>query len=201
MDLSKSIALHITRLVLRCRADAKKRFARLRSDVLTKLELLDNKHVQDIVFQLKRLMANLSVFHKECQELMSADSKLFPVEIDFEQSSCGRQVPSEDPDGGGDDDDDDAGNEDLFEDVDVRHCVEHDVPAAPPGRTRPPITSTSTDLLDISSTMEDGGGFPGTSLSPPDHSRPRVDPPKLDRNDGQPPPPADVDDDLLLSLN
>ena len=29
------------------------RFARLRSDVLVKLELLDQKHVQDIVFQLQ----------------------------------------------------------------------------------------------------------------------------------------------------
>ena len=82
------------RLVLRCRADAKKRFARMRSDVLTKLELLDNKHVQDIVFQLKRLMGGLTSFHKECQELMSVDTKLFPVEIDFEQSTC-KPVPSD----------------------------------------------------------------------------------------------------------
>ena len=80
------------RLVLRCRADAKRRFARMRSDVLTKLELLDNKHVQDIVFQLKRLMSGLTSFHKECQQLMSADTKLFPVEIDFEQSTCKPQV-------------------------------------------------------------------------------------------------------------
>ena len=34
------------RLVLRCRADARQRFAKLRSDVMVKLELLDNKHVQ-----------------------------------------------------------------------------------------------------------------------------------------------------------
>ena len=76
------------RLVLRCRAHAKLRFARLRSDVLTKLELLDNKHVQDIVFQLKRLMAGLTLFHKECQEIMSTDPKLFPVEVDLDQSTC-----------------------------------------------------------------------------------------------------------------
>ena len=81
------------RLVLRCRADAKRRFARMRSDVLTKLELLDNKHVQDIVFQLKRLMGGLTTFHKECQELMGVDAKLFPVEIDFEQSTCKPVVP------------------------------------------------------------------------------------------------------------
>ena len=38
--------------MLRCRADARKRFAAMRSDVLVKLELLDNKHVQDIVHQV-----------------------------------------------------------------------------------------------------------------------------------------------------
>jgi len=32
------------RLVLRCRQDARTRFAKMRSDVLVKLELLDNKH-------------------------------------------------------------------------------------------------------------------------------------------------------------
>ena len=84
------------RLILRCRADAKRRFARMRSDVLTKLELLDNKHVQDIVFQLKRLMSGLTTFHKECQELMSADAKLFPVEIDFDQSTCKPKVEETD---------------------------------------------------------------------------------------------------------
>ena len=43
------------RLVLRCRADARKRFASIRSDVLVKLELLDNKHVQDIVHQAREI--------------------------------------------------------------------------------------------------------------------------------------------------
>ncbi|VDM24285.1 unnamed protein product [Hydatigera taeniaeformis] len=32
------------RLILRCRQDARSRFAKLRNDVLVKLELLDNKH-------------------------------------------------------------------------------------------------------------------------------------------------------------
>jgi len=34
----------VCRLVLRCRQDARSRFAKMRSDVLVKLELLDNKH-------------------------------------------------------------------------------------------------------------------------------------------------------------
>ena len=32
------------RLVLRCRQEARARFAKMRSDVLVKIELLDNKH-------------------------------------------------------------------------------------------------------------------------------------------------------------
>eukprot|EP00095_Tigriopus_kingsejongensis_P008324 maker-scaffold1724_size29877-snap-gene-0.8 protein:Tk08324 transcript:maker-scaffold1724_size29877-snap-gene-0.8-mRNA-1 annotation:"prkca-binding protein" len=70
------------RLVLRCRSDARKRFAKLRSDVLVKLELLDNKHVQDIVFQLRRLMSGLTTFHQECAHLMKG-AKLFPIEVDL----------------------------------------------------------------------------------------------------------------------
>ena len=62
--LAHNFGFCFDRLVLRCRSEARQRFARLRSDVLVKLELLDNKHVQDIVFQLKRLMAGLSKFHK-----------------------------------------------------------------------------------------------------------------------------------------
>ncbi|XP_059098857.1 PRKCA-binding protein-like isoform X1 [Tigriopus californicus] len=74
------------RLVLRCRSDARKRFAKLRSDVLVKLELLDNKHVQDIVFQLRRLMSGLTTFHQECAHLMK-DAKLFPIEVDLTRNA------------------------------------------------------------------------------------------------------------------
>lgn len=42
------------RLVLRCRQLARIRFAKKRQDVMVKLELLDQKHVQDIIFQLHR---------------------------------------------------------------------------------------------------------------------------------------------------
>ena len=91
------------RLVLRCRADARKRFAAMRSDVLVKLELLDNKHVQDIVhqvnimkyfitffamkyFQLRRLMSNLTEFHLDCHKLFDG-VKLFPIEMDLARSA------------------------------------------------------------------------------------------------------------------
>ncbi|CAB4054335.1 PRKCA-binding protein [Lepeophtheirus salmonis] len=74
------------RLILRCRSEARRRFAKLRSDVLVKLELLDNKHVQDIVFQLKRLMSGLNIFHNECKELLSGE-KLFPIEVDLSRGA------------------------------------------------------------------------------------------------------------------
>lgn len=51
-----------------------------------KLELLDNKHVQDIVFQLRRLMAGLTNFHMECKDLMK-DAKLFPIEVDLTRNA------------------------------------------------------------------------------------------------------------------
>lgn len=76
----------VNSLVLRCRSDARQRFAQLRSDVLVKLELLDNKHVQDIVFQLRRLMSGLNTFHNECADMMK-DAKLFPIEVDLTRNS------------------------------------------------------------------------------------------------------------------
>ena len=83
------------RLVLRCRADARKRFAAKRSDVLVKLELLDNKHVQDIVHQLRRLMANLTQFHLDCHKLFHG-VKLFPIEMDLAKSAFQTsEVPGE----------------------------------------------------------------------------------------------------------
>ena len=74
----------------------------MRSDVLVKLELLDNKHVQDIVhqvclllktqqikpkyLQLRRLMANLTQFHLDCHKLFDG-VKLFPIEMDLAKSA------------------------------------------------------------------------------------------------------------------
>lgn len=74
---------HFTcRLVLRCRQEARARFAKLRSDVLVKLELLDSKHVQHLTEQLTRLIAGLANYHTQCQELMH-DKHWFPIELDM----------------------------------------------------------------------------------------------------------------------
>ena len=86
ISFNAPITMKISRLVLRCRADARKRFAAIRSDVLVKLELLDNKHVQDIVHQLRRLMGNLTQFHLDCHKLFDG-VKLFPIEMDLAKSA------------------------------------------------------------------------------------------------------------------
>uniref|UniRef100_UPI00358DE110 PRKCA-binding protein n=1 Tax=Myxine glutinosa TaxID=7769 RepID=UPI00358DE110 len=70
------------RLILRCRQEARDRFARLRKDVLEKIELLDQKHVQDIVFQLQRFVSAMSRYHDDCcHALKNAD--VFPIEVDL----------------------------------------------------------------------------------------------------------------------
>ncbi|RWS10450.1 PRKCA-binding protein-like protein [Dinothrombium tinctorium] len=79
------------RLILRCRQDARARFAKLRADVLTKLELLDQKHVQDIVQQLQRLISALAKHYTECYDLMK-DRTVFPIEFDL-STSCTFSYP------------------------------------------------------------------------------------------------------------
>uniref|UniRef100_A0A1B6CB83 PRKCA-binding protein n=2 Tax=Clastoptera arizonana TaxID=38151 RepID=A0A1B6CB83_9HEMI len=74
------------RLILRCRQDARNRFARLRSDVSVKLELLGNKHVQDVVWQLQKLVGGLAKFHSHTLQLLK-DNALFPIEMDLSRSA------------------------------------------------------------------------------------------------------------------
>uniref|UniRef100_T1JMF9 PRKCA-binding protein n=1 Tax=Strigamia maritima TaxID=126957 RepID=T1JMF9_STRMM len=74
------------RLILRCRQQARTRFAKLRSDVLVKLELLDQKHVQETVSQLQRLITALSRYHKDCHGIM-AETNIFPIEVDLARSA------------------------------------------------------------------------------------------------------------------
>ncbi|CAG7832799.1 unnamed protein product [Allacma fusca] len=71
------------RLVLRCRQEARGRFAQLRSDVQVKLELLDNKHVQDVAAQLQKLSKGLAEFYEEIHRLSKENENLFPVEVDL----------------------------------------------------------------------------------------------------------------------
>ncbi|XP_034940905.1 PRKCA-binding protein isoform X3 [Chelonus insularis] len=74
------------RLILRCRQQARLKFAKLRSDVLVKLELLDNKHVQDIVWQFQKFASGLATYYASTRDMLSAVT-LFPVEVDLTQSA------------------------------------------------------------------------------------------------------------------
>nr|CAG4644798.1 EOG090X06GA [Leptodora kindtii] len=90
------------RLVLRSRQEARIRFAALRSDVQVKLELLDNKHVQDVVQQLQRLLSHLTTFYNECYQLFDSE-RMFPIEVDlakgaFTYESVGGLIQSYDDD-------------------------------------------------------------------------------------------------------
>ncbi|XP_073999651.1 protein interacting with PRKCA 1 isoform X3 [Rhodnius prolixus] len=74
------------RLILRCRQEARAKFARLRSDVLVKLELLDSKHVEQTVRQLHRLVVAFSKFHDQAAETLRQNA-LFPIEMDLQTNA------------------------------------------------------------------------------------------------------------------
>ncbi|KAM9746529.1 PRKCA-binding protein isoform 1-T2 [Menidia menidia] len=73
------------RLVLRCRQEARARFAKMRKDVLEKIELLDQKHVQDIVFQLQRFVSGMSNYYDECYAVLK-EADVFPIEVDLSRT-------------------------------------------------------------------------------------------------------------------
>ncbi|XP_017461739.1 PREDICTED: PRKCA-binding protein-like, partial [Rhagoletis zephyria] len=92
------------RLVLRCRQEARKRFAALRSDVLVKMELLDQKHVQNVATQVIRVIAALGKFNTTCAGHLDSGSLAFPIELDLSKTSC-FGVYRDDVEGEDDDDD------------------------------------------------------------------------------------------------
>lgn len=61
-----------------------------------KIELLDNKHVQDVVQQLQRLLSHLTIFYDQCHKLLDGQ-RFFPIEVDLAkgaftyESVCGLQ--------------------------------------------------------------------------------------------------------------
>ncbi|CAF90434.1 unnamed protein product [Tetraodon nigroviridis] len=73
------------RLVLRCRQEARARFAKMRKDVMEKIELLDQKHVQDIVFQLQRFVSGMSHYYDECYAVLK-EADVFPIEVDLSRT-------------------------------------------------------------------------------------------------------------------
>lgn len=75
------------RLILRCRQDARAKFARLRSDVLEKMELLESKHARDLAGQLKRFIDGLSTLGTDTVDRLEPVTNLFPVEVDLKSSA------------------------------------------------------------------------------------------------------------------
>ncbi|RXN32381.1 PRKCA-binding [Labeo rohita] len=73
------------RLILRCRQEARARFAKMRKDVLEKIELLDQKHVQDIVFQLQRFVSGMSRYYDDCYAVLK-EADVFPIEVDLSRT-------------------------------------------------------------------------------------------------------------------
>ena len=65
--------------------------------------------VQDIVFQLQRLVTAMAKYHNECHAVLR-DAEVFPIEVDLSRSTFTYDTASQFNDGGGtgaDDDDDD----------------------------------------------------------------------------------------------
>ncbi|XP_050526676.1 PRKCA-binding protein [Daktulosphaira vitifoliae] len=84
------------RLVLRCRQLARKRFADLRNDVVAKIELLENKHVHDVVGQLHAIASQLAGYNQEMGKMLGGGgidggpcdkTPLFPIEMDLNRSA------------------------------------------------------------------------------------------------------------------
>lgn len=74
------------RLILRCRQDARAKFAKLRTDVLEKMELLECKHANDLTKQLRSLLDSMGQLNKSIVERMDALPHLFPIEVDFKET-------------------------------------------------------------------------------------------------------------------
>lgn len=82
------------RLILRCRQEARTRFAKMRQDVLIKLELLEQKHSQLLAQQLQKLMKEFNKFYEDSQSIL-IDNKLFPIEIDLPKTSLDLKIQNQ----------------------------------------------------------------------------------------------------------
>jgi hypothetical protein len=71
------------RLILRCRQDARTKFAKLRNDVLEKIELLEAKHAQNLADNLKKFLEGISKYSESAFEKFQNTKNLFPIEVDL----------------------------------------------------------------------------------------------------------------------
>ncbi|CAH2057820.1 unnamed protein product, partial [Iphiclides podalirius] len=139
------------RLILRCRQEARTRFARLRSDVLVKLELLDNKKTQDVAYQLKRFIQGLAVYHSETVEHLKENASLFPVEVDLSQNAFQYKSTTQLIQDGQDDEELEYGKETReYHDADEEESGAEEKLA---GETDQLLPSLSGDKLDADSSL------------------------------------------------
>lgn len=74
---------------MRCRQIARKRFIALRKDVLTKIKLLENKHVHDVVNQFQVIASQITSYNHDISwMILGGDSNdneppIFPIEMDL----------------------------------------------------------------------------------------------------------------------
>ncbi|XP_072829598.1 PRKCA-binding protein isoform X2 [Vicugna pacos] len=94
------------RLILRCRQEARARFSQMRKDVLEKMELLDQKHVQDIVFQLQRFVSTMSKYYNDCYAVLR-DADVFPIEVDLAHTTLAYGLGQDEFTDGEDEEEDD----------------------------------------------------------------------------------------------
>uniref|UniRef100_A0A3Q1MC64 PRKCA-binding protein n=1 Tax=Bos taurus TaxID=9913 RepID=A0A3Q1MC64_BOVIN len=94
------------RLILRCRQEARARFSQMRKDVLEKMELLDQKHVQDIVFQLQRFVSTMSKYYNDCYSVLR-DADVFPIEVDLAHTTLAYGLSQDEFTDGEDEEDED----------------------------------------------------------------------------------------------
>ncbi|XP_077024913.1 PRKCA-binding protein isoform X1 [Tamandua tetradactyla] len=94
------------RLILRCRQEARSRFSQMRKDVLEKMELLDQKHVQDIVFQLQRFVSTMSKYYNDCYAVLR-DADVFPIEVDLAHTTLAYGLSQDFMDGEDEEDEED----------------------------------------------------------------------------------------------
>jgi hypothetical protein len=75
------------RLVLRCRQEARAKFAKLRNDVLEKIELLEAKHAQNLTENLKKLLEGLMKFTEDAIAKFESTKTLFPIEVSLKSNA------------------------------------------------------------------------------------------------------------------
>lgn len=75
------------RLILRCRQEARAKFAKLRNDVLEKIELLEAKHAQNLADNLKKLLEGFAKFTDDSIAKFEMTKGLFPIEVDLKSDA------------------------------------------------------------------------------------------------------------------